>query len=72
MALLKEQIETILEEFKIENLEASPKPARATCPVAFWLPPVYKSKFDELQTRTDKKFGKALQVVVMNLIDSVE
>lgn len=72
MKNIKEQIDSIINDFKPKNSEPQPKAERAASPVAFWLPPTYKAKFDDVQNRTDKKFGKALQALVMNVLDSVE
>lgn len=41
-------------------------------PMTLWIPHAYKARFDALQARTKKKFGKKLKEVVMAAIDRVD
>ena len=41
---------------------------RETCPITFWLPKEHKEKYDMLQKKTRKQFGKALKEVLMHSI----
>lgn len=67
MSDIKSEIEDMISDFKCtkENKE------RAIAPVSIWLQPEYKSKYDELQSRSDKKFGKLVQEILKKAIDSI-
>lgn len=65
-------IERLTTKFKAAELESKQKTGKASCPVSLWLPPAYKADYDELQKRSDNKFGKLLQELCKNAIDSVK
>lgn len=40
--------------------------------IGFWLPGDYKDRFDILQDKTNREFGKRVQILIMETIDHVE
>ncbi len=49
-----------------------PAPRAESKPITFWLGDEHKAKFDLLQSKSKKKFGKFLKQVLEKTIDGVE
>lgn len=64
---LKATIETIFEDFYPMATKRGELVDRQA--ITIWLPTDYKQKFDDLQTQSQKQFGKRLRSVVMSTID---
>lgn len=41
-------------------------------PVTFWLPVEYKAKYDLLQERSKRRFGKVLKEIIKRSMDRVD
>lgn len=54
------------------DLNASSLEKREDCrPITFWLPVAYKNKFDVIQQKSRRIFGKRLKEVIKKSIDKV-
>ena len=40
--------------------------------ITIWVPEQYKAKFDSLQDRTNRRFGKLVKAMLMKSIDRIE
>lgn len=61
-------IDSIIEEFDLTKPAVRSVDKRS---ITLWLPVEYKEKFDLLQGRSNRLFGKKLQEVLMQAIDRV-
>lgn len=68
---IKKLIESIRAEFKDSLDKDISKEESCDAILTLRIPRKYKSRFDELQTMSDRQFGKALKVLTCKLIDSV-
>lgn len=64
---IKQTIDSLFQDFSVEGNETQPK-----AQINIWVPAEYKHKFDLLQARSNKKFGKILQKMVRLSIDNIE
>lgn len=62
-------IEELFLDFKVD--EASEQNTVQRAGVTIWLPEDYKAKFNSLQERTKRRFGKKVQQLVIKAIDKV-
>jgi diadenosine tetraphosphate (Ap4A) HIT family hydrolase len=69
MQTQKKSLDSILDDLGTDLFSTDERPE--TKPVTMWIPNEYKSKYDELQEQSKKKFGKKLQELVMASIDRV-
>lgn len=67
---LSDSIDSILEDFDVDA-PPKPKPVTENTNISIWLPKEYRDKFDELQMKSKRKFGKLLREVVIKSIDKV-
>lgn len=68
----KDSLDSIFENFNPVFSHDSEWNPEANKPLTFWLPDEYKAKYDLLQERTKRKFGKLLKEVLKRSIDRVE
>lgn len=68
------EVDSVIDGFKDLNLEykESAKFSDVSAPITVWLPKTYKDKFDNLQSASNRKFGKLLQDVLKKAIDSIK
>jgi hypothetical protein len=73
MKNIKTQLESFVSDIKvkIDSEDKGPK-VRAQNPIALWLPPDYKKKWDEIQERSEKQLGKSSIKMICAMIDEVE
>lgn len=64
-SLLVDQIFHDIESLMV----ADDEPTKTTKALTIWILEEYKTKFEELQDRTDKKFGKKLKELIYLAID---
>lgn len=60
-------LDSILENFDLSLSEDGSCPDDE--PVTFWIPAEYKAKFDQLQRRSKRKFGKLVKEILKYSID---
>jgi CRISPR/Cas system CSM-associated protein Csm2 small subunit len=65
-SMLEDFLDTINTELSNEKFHTNHKP------MTLWIPKVYKMKFDLIQGRTNRKFGKILKEVIKKSIDKVD
>lgn len=69
---MKQQIDSLDDIFEgFEIIEHEPLTSKNRGGVTIWLPEEYKAKFQELQQRTGRRFGKKVQQLLMKSIDRV-
>lgn len=56
----------------IETLKADKNEKIDRKQVGFWLPKEYKLKYEVIQRLTDRKFGKAIQGLIIQAIEKVQ
>lgn len=66
----QEAINTLLENLDLESI-ASSEPVERAC-ISFWVPVAYKEKFEIIQDKSNKRFGKLFQEVLKSSIDKVK
>lgn len=73
-AIKTEKIQEILTEFKeqITSLDTRKDVTEPGYGFTLNIPVSYKKKYDLIQEKTNKKFGKALKTLVIKAIDSIE
>lgn len=62
-------IDTVFEDFVIDENQESKGLRRGG--VNIWLPEQYKDRFKDLQVRSNRRFGKKIQELVIKAIDKV-
>lgn len=65
----KDLVDKIFEGFTLGNGQDSETVQRAG--VTIWLPEEYKEKFNQLQSRSKRRFGKKIQEMLIKAIDKV-
>lgn len=70
----KEKTSAIVDEVfsDIESLFENPDLFKDCKPLAFRFPTNYKERFDILQDKTNKRFGKKIQELIMAAIDKAD
>lgn len=58
----------IFEDLKTPDITEAPDKKM----IGLWLPGGYKDRFDILQDKTNREFGKRVQALIMESIDHVE
>lgn len=73
MTNIKDTVDSVLKEFDLEALTNNYDGKWVDTHTTLTLPihSQTKAKYDELQSMTDKKFGKALQKITKAIIDRV-
>lgn len=64
-------IDELIENFDFEEIESKDGSKQGGM-VGTWLPDSYKTRYDELQTKTQKSFGKLVKKIIMHAIDKVD
>lgn len=64
-------LDKILEEFTSDE-QIKKSNLREGGPATIWLPPEYKEKFDNLQTKSGRKFGRKIRELIIAAIDVTE
>jgi hypothetical protein len=64
-----QSIDSLIENFDIS--EGKDENRATLNPFTFWLPHAYKIKYDQIQMRSKRKFGKILKEVLKRSIDKV-
>jgi hypothetical protein len=67
---MKKTVKKIVDEFDFSKMRADPR--GEVEPITFWVPCEYKAKYDLLQAKSGRKFGKLLKEVVKSSIDKVK
>lgn len=62
--------ETGLDEFSLTENESDTSVPHE--PLTFWIPTEYKSKYDQIQSRSRRRFGKHLKEILKRAIDKIE
>jgi hypothetical protein len=71
MTDIKSTIDSVLKEFEIESMNYDGKYIETHKNLSLPIPGDTKAKYDELQEKTGKNFGKALQKITKAIIDKV-
>lgn len=67
---MKNAVDSIVEEFDFLQMQVdAPIPCE---PITFWIPVEYKIKYDLLQAKSGKKFGKVCKEILKKTIDRVQ
>ena len=69
---MREKSKPIDQIFRELELLTEAQETVETSMIGLWVPTEYKQRFDELQERTRKKFGKKIQELVMQAIDHLD
>jgi hypothetical protein len=59
-----------IEEFDLDDVCDTPKEESRS--LTLWVPAEYKDKFDRIQARSGRKFGKYLKKLLIQSIDKVK
>lgn len=70
MTYVKNSLDEVFEQFDLSPANGSDHDNAK--PVTFWIPQEYKSKYAEIQERTNGKLGKILKEVIKKSIDRAE
>ena len=62
-------LDSILASFEIADLETADR--EGSKPITIWVPTKVQQKYESLQEKSRRKFGKKLKEVVINSIDKV-
>jgi hypothetical protein len=73
MKTIKPLLESLVSDVKTacDAPDKGPK-VRAQNPIALWLPPDYKQRWDEIQERSDKQLSKSSIKIICAMIDEVD
>lgn len=62
-----------MEEFDLSLISAEDLTKKSDCEViAFWVPKSYKAKYDMIQSKSNRRFGKYLKKLFMTSIDKIK
>lgn len=65
----KDSLDALLENFSVVTNECANEELR---PLTLWVPKSHKEKYDNLQARTKRRFGKKLKEVFILAINKTE